>query len=348
MIELYTNELVDGMILASPVTCPQTGNLLLSYGTRLTEDYIQLLRGRGIPCVSVTERYTLFTEPCDTIRGELRDSLDREIIRMAPEKLEGNTSDSMVAVSRKARDVAAQLVEDHELVHFCVGMKILDNDYIFQHCIHTCALALLVAGAMDMSGEDMFDVGAGALLHDLGLCEMPGLLRVSGRSSQEEALWREHPRYGYYFAKEAGFKEEICRMVHFHHEHWNGTGYPQGMSGEQIPLGARIIAVCDKYDDLLRHQKYPHYQAVEFLYGAGNIYFDMDVIRYFTNSLAVYPLGSMVRLTTKEVGVVVNVRDNLGPRPVVRVYYNRVNRPLSAPRDVDLGRERTVFIEEIL
>ncbi|WP_242951455.1 hypothetical protein [Clostridium kluyveri] len=64
--------------------------------------------------------------------------------------------------------------------------------------------------------------------------------------------------------------------------------------------------------------------------------------------MAVYPLGSLVRLTTKEVGVVVNVRKNLGPRPIVRVYFNRVNRPLSEVKDVDLGIENTIFIEEVL
>lgn len=84
------------------------------------------------------------------------------------------------------------------------------------------------------------------------------------------------------------------------------------------------------------------------MYGSCNRIFDSNVVLAFTQNLAVYPLGSLVRLSTGEVGVVVNVRQNLGPRPVVRVFFNRVNRPLTCPKDIDLGKERTIFIKEIL
>ncbi len=88
--------------------------------------------------------------------------------------------------------------------------------------------------------------------------------------------------------------------------------------------------------------------AVEELYGTSGIYFDPDVVQAFVNNIPIYPLGEMVRLSTKEVGIVSNIRKNKGPRPIIKIYYNRVNRPISEDKIIDLGVERTIFIEEIL
>ena len=133
-----------------------------------------------------------------------------------------------------------------------------------------------------------------------------------------------------------------------HHENWDGSGYPDGLKAEKIPIGSRIISVCEKYDSLIRQENYQHYQAIEYIYGTGGIYFDPEVVHAMCSRLAVYPLGSLVRLSSGDVGVVANVRKNEGPRPVVRVYFNRLNKPYAQPKEVDLGQQLTVFIQEML
>lgn len=341
-------KLTEGTIIAEPVFCPKTGNMLANYGTKVTHELIQSLKSREISQVTVLDENTLIVDPIDTTAKELKKLLIEEIRRLAPDKAEANTSDTMVKVSRIACQISVQIVDNTKLVEFCVLMKILNSRYLYQHSIGTCALSLLVAGAMGLSNKEIFIVGTGALLHDVGLCEMPALIKHEKLNPQQELLWKEHPRYGYYFAKDAGFPFEITNLIQSHHEFWNGSGFPQGLTRDKIPPGARIISVCESYDRLLRYEGYPHYQAIEYLYGGGNYYYDSAVVQSFINNLAVYPLGSLVRLSTGEVGVVANVRQNLGPRPVVTVYYNRVNRPLTHPYNIDLGKERTVFIEKVL
>lgn len=347
MIRLNVNGLLEGMVVAEPIICPKTEKVLLSHGTKLTDSLIETLQLRGVKTVAVAEQYTLLVDPVDTTTRELRRCLEDGILKYAPDVPEANTSDNMVNVSRTARRIASKIVENRDVVQFCVISKLLDDQFLFRHLVNSCVLSLLVAGAMGFDAYGMQCIGTGALLHDIGLCEMPALIRPQNRSSQQESLWKEHPRYGYYIAKEAGFSDDIVNLILNHHENWDGSGYPRGISENDIPIGARIIAVCESYDRLL-YEGYPHYQAIEYLYGGGSFYFDSQVVQNFTNNIAVYPLGSMVRLSTGEVGVVVNVRQNLGPRPLVRVYYNRVNRPLSVPKDVDLGKERTIFIEKVL
>ena len=191
---------------------------------------------------------------------------------------------------------------------------------------------------MKLHTEEIVYTIAGALLHNIGLCEMPMLIGSENLSGQQRDLYMEHPTYGYYFAIQKNIPRGIADCIHAHHEKWNGSGYPRGIAGEEIPITARIIT----------YKNTPRYMAVEELYGTSGIYYDPKVVDTFIENIPVYPLGEVVRLSTQEVGIVSNIRKNKGPRPVVKVYYNRVNRPITEDKIIDLGTERTIFIEEIL
>jgi hypothetical protein len=90
------------------------------------------------------------------------------------------------------------------------------------------------------------------------------------------------------------------------------------------------------------------YEALEIIYGTAGVYFDVKLVNLFLGSVALYPMGALVRLTTGEIGVITNIRKNYGARPVVNVHYNSFYKPLSQPKEIDLGEQRTIFIEEIL
>ena len=107
-------------------------------------------------------------------------------------------------------------------------------------------------------------------------------------------------------------------------------------------------SMCSHYAAVIKFDATAHYLAIEELYGSDGIFYDHNVVDAFIRNIPVYPLGAVVRLSTKEVGIVSNIRKNEGPRPVVKVYYNRVNKPISNDKIIDLGKERTLFIEEML
>ena len=87
---------------------------------------------------------------------------------------------------------------------------------------------------------------------------------------------------------------------------------------------------------------------MEVIYATSGSYFDSRLVKLFVQSIALYPMGAMVRLSTGEIGIITNIRKNYGARPIVNVHYNSFYKPLSQPKVVDLGEQRTVFIEEIL
>ena len=351
MPKIKIGELLEGMVLSKPVISPKTGKLLLKDGSNLDERMISALRKHNVEEVEVIERYTLFVDAEMTTYNELKKIMLEDIKRLAPEEAEVNTSDQMVEVSKMASEAVKDILDNKETIEFCVRMKLLDNDYFFKHSAYTCVLSLLTSGIMGFEYEMMKKIGKAALLHDLGLGEMPFLIELEdpeNLNSLNNDLFKEHPVYGYYIAKEKNIEREVCKYIIAHHERWDGNGFPKGFSKEEIPIGARIIAVCDRYDTLIRHNDYPPYEAIEYLYGGGDVMFDPEVVDAFTQNLAVYPLGTLVRLSTGEVGVVVNVRKNKGPRPIVRVYYNDVNRKLREPKNIDLSEEKTIFIDEVL
>jgi HD-GYP domain-containing protein (c-di-GMP phosphodiesterase class II) len=336
------------MLVNESVYIDSTDKVLLAKGTKLTSKLINLLKNRGIIHVAITERYTLDVDPLDVVQNEMKDIMEKQIIRHAPERVEGNTTDDMVEISILARKIANEILKDEAILKICLEMKVRSNNYLYKHCVGSCVLSLLVAGSMGLPDSEIYEIGAAALVHDIGMCEMPFLINRKNMNKAELLLWKEHPLYGYYFAKDAGLSEGIAKLILNHHEMWNGSGFPKGISGDRIPLGSRIIAVCQCYNRLIVYDKNPAYQAIEYLYGSGNYLFDAKVVNAFTDHLAVYPLGSIVKLSTGEVGIVVNVRQNIGPRPIIALYYNKVNKPLTKTKYIDLSQEKTVFIEEVL
>lgn len=119
-----------------------------------------------------------------------------------------------------------------------------------QHSIRVRMLTLSLARHMGIDGETLEEIGRGALLHDLGKIGIPDavLLKPGKLTEDEWAVMRKHPEIGHRFLKNSEFLKTAADIVLSHHEHWDGTGYPQGLRGENISIGARIFSVIDSYD----------------------------------------------------------------------------------------------------
>lgn len=346
MQELQLDELMEGMVIGKKVI-KKSGEEYIKAGEKVTGSVISKLLIEDINKVWVLDPYTLRIDPFDVARKELKNDLEKEILMVAPIAKEANMNNEMAEYSKMAVDISSKITEQEKVLKFCLNMKILDQNY-YLHAVKTCALAILTAGAMKIEPREVYFIGTAAILHDIGLIEAPYLIKNRPKTAQEDAQWREHSTYGYYLALEAGIKEDIAAMIKHHHENWAGDGFPEAISEDKIPMGARVIAVCQSYDHLIRYEGLRPYEAIEYLYGSGGAMFDPEVTGAFTENIAVYPLGSMVRLTTGEVGVVVNIRMNKGPRPVINLFYDAMNKPFAVPREIDLGKQKTVFIKEVL
>ena len=347
MSALYLSEVKPGMRLEQAIVLPD-GKTLLSTGTILSIKNIEKLQELNIKVVNIADRYTHLITPNDKMQTQLVDDFIKMLRKIAPNSPEANKSDEVVKVANMLEKIILKIAKNETVLEFMVELRIIDKVKLYDHSVHTAVLAGLVAGSMGLDVENILCAVTGGLLHNIGVAEMPTLLNIKEMTPPQQTLWREHPTYGYYFAIQKNISRTIANCIQYHHERYDGTGYPKGIKGEEIPLLARIISICAKYSAAITYENISPYMAVEEIYGASGIYYDPEVVKAFVNNIPIYPLGVMVRLSTKEVGIVSNIRKNKGPRPIIKVYYNRVNRPITEDKIIDLGVERTIFIEEIL
>lgn len=155
------------------------------------------------------------------------------------------------------------------------------------HSRGVAALSDMVTRRLGLGDDERRNIHFGALLHDIGkLLVDPALLTAQGPMSPEayEAL-KQHPRLGAQFLQPISLWEEILPVIHGHHERWDGNGYPTGQKGEDIPLGARVVAVADAFDAMTRAR--PHgprrtsQEALAELEGCAGGQFDPRIVRMF-------------------------------------------------------------------
>jgi HD-GYP domain-containing protein (c-di-GMP phosphodiesterase class II) len=158
------------------------------------------------------------------------------------------------------------------------------------HSHRVTQFALILAKKMGIIERGLVDVYCGSMLHDLGKIGIPdAILHKHGRlSKKEHAVMSRHPEIGYKIISHIGYLSKAAEIIYSHHEHYNGTGYPRGLKGNKIPLGARIFSVCDTLDALTVSR--PYRKAIPFekakgkiLSASGNL-LDPNVIEGFLNA----------------------------------------------------------------
>lgn len=157
--------------------------------------------------------------------------------------------------------------------------------YTAGHAHRVTIAAVEVAQAMGLSGDQLRALAQGGMVHDIGKMDMPdAILNKPGTlTAAEQAVVERHPVVGYAMCKRLGFMKEELEVIRHHHERWDGSGYPDGLSGRAIPLLARILAITDVYDALTSDRSYrtawrPE-QARAYILQAAGSQFDPEVVR---------------------------------------------------------------------
>lgn len=243
------------------------------------------------------------------------------------------------------REVVSDLVDscmrnDDALVSLT---KLLAADeYTFSHSVNVTIFSLMLAKSLRFSREEMQMLGESVLLHDVGkMLVPPEILTKPGKLTAEEfEIMKEHVPRGVNFLRESfPHRPELPIVAQDHHERIDGSGYPQGKRGDEIHRWGQIAAIADVYDALTSQRCYkkeiqPH-RAVALIYRLSGADFNSHFVERFIECVGIYPIGSLVRLSTGEVALVVSIRHEDLLRPEVLVLYRQGHR-LRNPRLVDL------------
>lgn len=253
--------------------------------------------------------------------------------------------DGQIAVAETKR-LASQMVDSvlRNPDAFAWLSRVRDVDeYTYSHAVRSAVWAILFGRHAGLAKKDLDILALGVLLKDVGKATLDTeLLSKSERSAVEEAEYRKFVELGVEILRQTpGIEPRVVAVVRSHQERLNGSGFPQGLRGDKIPLLARIAGVVTFYDEITNPRGASHpiapSKAIARLYDLRGVDFQEDLVVEFIRAIGLYPTGTLVELNTGEVGVVVEQNFERRLRPKVMLLLDAVKSPLSAPVLLDLA-----------
>ncbi|MGE4262921.1 MAG: HD-GYP domain-containing protein [Desulfovibrio sp.] len=228
------------------------------------------------------------------------------------------------------------------------------DEYTYTHSINVSLLAILLGKHLGLDKPALLKLGLAGMYHDVGKARIPEtILNKPGKLTEAEfQVMKGHPLEGYkLMAGQKDLDPEILRAVVEHHERADGTGYPRALTGEAIGRFSRIVAVVDVYDALTSRRVYKDAmtpaKALGMMYQWRDKDFTPHAIESFIRCIGVFPVGSFVKLSGGEFGIVASVNPLRPTKPEVKVVMDAKMRP-QIPRTLDLLElEGTVQAQDI-
>jgi putative nucleotidyltransferase with HDIG domain len=290
-------------------------------------------------------------------RNVLPAPMEREMERAA--QICGHSKQAMVSMFEEARmgnavDVggARQLVEEISdsvmrnpgALISLARLKTVD-DYTYMHSVAVCAMMVSLARQLGLDDDKVRLAGLAGLMHDLGKAAMPmNVLNKPGKLTEAEfAVIKSHPVEGHrMLLASSKFDSDTLDVCLHHHEKVDGSGYPEGLKGDGISLMAKMGAVCDVYDAITSNRPYKiGWDPAESLrkmaeWSTGH--FDQKVFQAFVKSMGIYPVGSLVLMSSGRIGVVTAQSAKSLITPQIKVFYSTKSHLRITPEFLDLSK----------
>jgi putative nucleotidyltransferase with HDIG domain len=218
------------------------------------------------------------------------------------------------------------------------------DKYTFQHSVSVATLMIVFGRCMGLGAEELYQAGLGGIVHDIGKMQVPEkiLNKPDLLTDAEFVIMKSHVTLGLAMLKETpDITGPMLEITGQHHERFDGTGYPNGLTAFNISQTGRMAAIVDVYDAITSNRCYhtgmEPAMALKKLFEWSAHHFDEALVQSFIQAVGIYPVGSLVRMESNRLGVVIEQGREGLLYPIVRIIFDiSLNRPLE-PKDLDLS-----------
>lgn len=351
MRRVPVKDLQPGMVVARTVM-GFTGRALLTENTRLTENYITRLGKIGIGSVYIKDGLG---------DGEVPELVSEEVLFAVSNNLNSSlkafTASSSINVTsfKKSVDLLMNNILNNRSVLIQLENIHSFSDYVFTHSINVAVYSMMTGISLGYAENSLADLGLGALLHDIGMLALDAQIinDPQALSIMERDKIKLHPELGFNLLRQ---QREISTMsahiAYQHHERVNGKGYPRGLNGNQILNYAKIVAVTDKFDSVVSDR--PHRtgctitDAMVLIKKLSGTHFDPVFVEAFASNVALYPVGSVLKLNTGHLAVVTSVNRFNSDRPRISVICNHAGDLIKPAYEIDLMHTSEISVKRRL
>lgn len=345
LIYLPISKLEEGMVLARNIP---SANLNLPFavtGYKLNTESLQKMRERGIQGAYIENPMTDGIEPQNFVEPELKNQMLNVIKKSFDQSLRHSAfnpaSEDFHEIASLSESIVMNILTKDKLLFQMIDIRDYDN-YTYSHSLYVGFLSVLLGTQLGLNDSCLRELALSGLLHDIGKTEIP--LEITNKQGpltyEEFEIMKKHPVLSAEkLRNNSMFSGAVVAGVRSHHEKYNGTGYPDKLSKNEIPLYGRILAIADVYDALSSSRPYrkawPPPRIFDYLTGCMDTQFDPDILVAFLNCVAAYPVGSLVQLSDGSTAVVKDNNPGFSLRPVIRILEPAER----AGRDIDLSCE---------
>jgi HD-GYP domain-containing protein (c-di-GMP phosphodiesterase class II) len=248
------------------------------------------------------------------------------------------------SVQNAVSPVIDSVMRNADAMVWLVGLQKRDA-YSYHHSIASSVWAVVLGRHLGFDSRGLEILAIGGMLLDVGKARLPeDLLRKEGNLSNYEVnLLRQHVDYSLdMVSKTPGIGREVLDMIEYHHERHDGSGYPKGAEGADIPVYGRISGLVDCYDAMITARVYAPamstYDAICELNSQAGKMFQRELVEQFVQAMGMFPTGSLVELNSGEVGIVIEQNRVRRLRPKMMLLLDRDKQPLPKPQTIDLRK----------
>ena len=370
--KITVNQLEPGMYVLSVRTKGKAVSIK-SEGYISSKENIQKLINVGVTHLTVDPSKQKSAEKTDKILPEVKDKPEREASKKSGH---GVSLDQEMTKASKLYDDAKSLqhkilnsLTEHKTINIteakestdaivdsifrnqdalsCMTRLRIKDEYLVEHSLNVSILMTLFAKHLDFKREVIEHLALGAFLHDIGkVLVPPEILHKPGKlTPQEYEVMKSHVNLGIEVLKDSpDLPELVNEVVQQHHERLDGKGYPNQLHEQQISQFGRMIAIVDSYDAMTAERVYKSgmhpIKAFKILMKEAPNGYDNSLVEQFVNCLGIYPIGTLVKLTSGKLGLISRLNKGQPLLPFVRVFYNtRLNQAI-AMEELDLSQTK--------